>query len=284
MSSNEDALDATGPNATQIEFWNGAMAETWVRNQADLDRVLAPLTGPLLDRAAVRQGLRVLDVGCGTGTTSLALAARGAEVTGVDISAPMLAHARRRAADAGANATFVLADAAQHTFAGEHHLLFSRFGVMFFADPVAAFRQLRGALTEDGRLCFLCWRALLQNPWIALPLMAALAHLPPQATPDPRAPGGFAFADADYVRDILARAGFRDVAIEPLDAELTLGDTLESAFSLFVRIGPLSAALANQQSAVRAAAEAAARAALAPHATSRGVRLGGACWLVTANR
>jgi SAM-dependent methyltransferase len=284
MSSNEAKLDAQGPNATQIEFWNGDMAETWVQNQMDLDRVLTPLTGPLLDRAAVRAGTRVLDVGCGTGTTSLALTARGARVTGVDISAPMLAHGRRRAAAAGADITYILADASSHTFAADYELLFSRFGVMFFADPVVTFRQLRNALSASGRVCFLCWRALRENPWIAVPLGAAMAQLPPQPPADPRAPGGFAFADPDYLRGILAGAGFSDVGIEPLDAELTLGDSLDSAFALFARIGPLRALLANQPPAAREAAEAAARTALAPDVGPGGVRLGGACWLVTASR
>lgn len=277
-----ERIEASGPNATQIEFWNGEAAEAWVRHEADLDRLLAPLSERALERAAVRPGERVLDVGCGAGATSLALVARGARVTGIDISAPMLARARERASAAGADAGFVLADATHHRFDPEHDLLFSRFGVMFFADPIAAFRNLRGGLRDTGRACFLCWRALRENPWIGAPLGAVLAHLPSQPPADPRAPGGFAFADPDYLNGILNSAGFREVRIESLDAELTLGADLESAYTLFSRISPLRALLAEADTATRAAAESAARAALAAHAGDAGVRLGAACWVVSA--
>jgi SAM-dependent methyltransferase len=277
-----EQIEAHGPNAAQIEFWNGEAAEAWVRHEADLDRLLATLSERALERAAVRPGERVLDVGCGAGATTLALAARGARVTGIDISGPMLARARTRAEAVGADAAFVLADATQHRFDPEHDLLFSRFGVMFFADPIAAFRNLRGGLRDTGRACFLCWRALRENPWIGAPLGAVLAHLPSQPPADPRAPGGFAFADPAYVQEILTEAGFRDIGIEPLETELTLGADLDSAYTLFSRISPLRALLASADAATRAAAESAARAALAAHAGKAGVKLGAACWVVSA--
>ena len=279
-----ERIDASGPNSAQIEFWNGETADTWVSQQEQLDRLLQPLSDRALARAAVRAGERVLDVGCGAGATALGLAARGAQVTGIDISAPMLARARQRAAASSASVEFVLADAMQHPFDADYDLLFSRFGVMFFADPAAAFGRLRGALRNGGRTCFVCWRAMRENPWLAVPMSAALAHVPPLPPVDPRAPGGFAFADPDYLRGILDTAGFRDVRIETLDTDLTLGVDVEAAYALFNRIGPARPLLAQADDATRTAAAAAVRAALAAHAGPEGVRLGAACWLVTAER
>src|SRR5262249_32133419 len=153
-----------GPNAEQVRFWNDAGSRRWVRQQALLDAMLASLGRRALERAAARHGERVVDVGCGCGDTSLALArAVGVtgRVTGIDVSRPMLERAGERAREAGLGTVcFVEADAQTHPFAREHDLVFSRFGVMFFIDPVVAFRNLRGALGPGGRLAFVCWQAL----------------------------------------------------------------------------------------------------------------------------
>src|SRR5262249_6517301 len=148
---------------------------------------------------------RVLDVGCGTGQTSIELARRagpGGAVTGIDISAPMLARARARAADAGARTvTFLDADAQTHRFdPASLDVCFSRFGIMFFAAPDAAFANLRSALRPAGRLAFVCWQSMRDNPWMLVPLMAAAAHITLPPPPAPDAPGPFSFADADRVR------------------------------------------------------------------------------------
>ncbi|TDJ25619.1 MAG: class I SAM-dependent methyltransferase, partial [Gammaproteobacteria bacterium] len=149
-------IEASGPNEAQIEYWNSWMGERWVQNQEDLDQLLAPLSEAAINATALQEGERVLDVGCGCGTTSLVMADRGAITTGIDVSRPMLEHARTRA-EGRSNPEFVLADAALHEFNGDFDLLFSRFGVMFFVEPVAAFANLRSALRPGGRVCFLCW-------------------------------------------------------------------------------------------------------------------------------
>lgn len=269
-------------NGAQIDYWNGPAGQVWVEAQARLDRMMRPLTERLVAAATVSPGQRVLDVGCGCGETSLALATRGARVLGVDVSEPMLARARERAG-ALEEIVFAHADAATHPFEPEHDLLCSRFGVMFFADPVAAFGNLRGALRPGGRLLFLCWQAAKENPWMALAGRAVQPFLPPPETPlDPRAPGPFAFAEEAWVREILEGAGFRETAVEAVTPTLHLADDLEEALAFQQQVGPLARALAELDGPTRDEALAAAREALAPHVTDAGLRLGGACWLVSA--
>src|SRR5262249_9342980 len=170
-------MDATGPNAEQITYWNEKSGPKWVTEQARLDRMIAPFGAEARTALAPKAGEHIVDVGCGCGETSLQL---GRHVTasggvhGVDISQPMLARARQRAAAAGhAHVRFTPADAQTHAFPCEGaDAIFSRFGVMFFADPVAAFANLRQALRSDGRLAFVCWQPMPANPWMAVPLMA----------------------------------------------------------------------------------------------------------------
>ncbi|MDZ7824958.1 MAG: methyltransferase domain-containing protein [Gammaproteobacteria bacterium] len=270
-------------NREQIDYWNGEAGTTWVEAQARLDRMLAPISEAVLERADARAGEQVLDVGCGCGDTTLALAAAGARVRGIDISEPMLARARERARQAGVDSVrFEQIDAAFHGFEAEHQLLFSRFGVMFFADPAAAFANLRRALTDDGRLCFVCWQAPRENPWMAIAGRAVQPFLPEAEPPDPLAPGPFAFADPDRVRMLLVDAGFTGVDIDPLRPTLHLADTLDEAVEFQQQVGPLARALAELEGETREAAIAAAREALEPHLGPDGLRLGGACWVVTA--
>ncbi len=276
-------LEPQGANAEQIEFWNGEAAKSWIEYQDRLDVLLRPLSQTVVARAALVPGESVLDVGCGCGATSLEFAARGARVVGIDVSGPMLDQARGRASSAGANAQFILADAATHRFAAEFDVLFSRFGVMFFADPVVAFRNLRSALKPDGRVAFLCWQSVKVNPWMAVPMGAARPHLPEQPAPvDPRAPGPFAFADTDYVRAILVQAGYRGVEIESVEADLELGSDVDEALAFVGRVGPLSRPLAQVDADVRKRALLAVRDALAPLGRDGPIKLGARCWLVTA--
>jgi SAM-dependent methyltransferase len=274
------------PNAAQIEHWNGPAGQTWVKLQARLDAQLAPLSRVAMDRAAIRAGETILDVGCGTGHTTLELAervGRDGKVLGLDISAPMLGLARQRAASAGTMASFAQSDAQTHVFApSSFDLVFSRFGVMFFADPVAAFRNLRSALRKGGRLAFICWRQASENPWVAVPMAAAFRHIERPAAPAPGAPGEFAFADRERVQTILSGAGFGDIRIDPVDAKIG-GAALDVAVDTTLNMGPISAALREPgQEAKRETVRAAVREALEPFAGSDGVRLGAAVWLVQA--
>ena len=219
------SIASAGPNAQQIQYWNDT-GPRWVAQQNVIDDQIRQLGRLAMDRSTVQPGERVLDVGCGCGDTTVELAGRvapGGTVTGIDISAPMLERARERARTQGAAARFELADAQTHAFAPAIvDVIFSRFGVMFFTDPTAAFANLRRALTPGGRLAFVCWQALPDNPWMFVPLGAALQYLPTPPLPGPDAPGPFSFADPGRVRTILAGAGFRDVAFEDVREVLTL--------------------------------------------------------------
>jgi SAM-dependent methyltransferase len=279
-----DTLEAVGPNAAQIDYWNAAGGASWVAQQDTLDAELQTWGETAMAALAPTPGERLIDVGCGCGATTLMLAERvGANgaVLGADISAPMLELARRRAAAAGlAQATFALVDAQTHRFEPTDGV-YSRFGVMFFADPVAAFANLRAALTPRGRVTFVCWRAPEHNPWMMAP-MAAIAPLLPEAppAPPPGAPGPFAFADRDRVLGILKGAGFTKVEIEAHDLKTSWAD-LEASTRLTLRVGPVSAALRQHPQLADKIAEA-VRAALAPYATPEGVRMDSSSWVARA--
>jgi len=270
-------------NEDQIKFWNEKAGQNWTILQARMDANMAAIGDAVLAFAQAKPGIAVLDVGCGTGFTSLALARAGAKVTGVDISKPMLGLARERAAKAGLDISFVEADASIYSFAPEFDLIFSRFGVMFFDAPVAAFANMRTALKPGGRMAFICWRTPPENPWASAPLLAAKPFLPEQPPPDPLAPGPFAFADAKRVEDILSRGGFSDIRIEKLDTVMTLGDDLGLAASQMLQIGPLSRAVGDVDDATRAAIARAVHGALAKFVRPDGeIAPPAACWLVAA--
>ena len=272
-------------NQEQIEYWNGKAGATWVEANERLDRLLAPISDIALTFAGVRAGERAIDVGCGCGATSIALAEQGAQVWGVDVSEPMIGYARSRAQAAGVDVAFSVADASTADYTPDHNLVFSRFGVMFFADPAAAFANIRSALCIGGRLCFVCWQAPRQNPWMSIAGAAVQPFLPqPETPPDPRAPGPFAFADKGYLRSILQIAGFSGIRIEPISPTLHLADDVDEAMRFQAEVGPLARALAELEGEQRDVALAAAREALSAQMGPDGLRLGSACWLVTARR
>ncbi|MHB1846278.1 MAG: class I SAM-dependent methyltransferase [Deltaproteobacteria bacterium] len=275
-------------NQEQIDFWNGPRGASWVAEQGQRDRSLAPFGEAALRAARPAPGERVVDVGCGCGTTSLALAAavgpRGA-VLGVDVSGPMLARARETATGVP-QLRFEQADAASFAFDGTASLVFSRFGVMFFDDPRAAFENLRRALVPGGRLTFACWRGLAVNDWLSVPLAAVRSILPAAPQPAaPDAPGPLSLADPARLRAVLEGAGFEGLAMAAVDHAMPLGDgaSLESAAAEAVTLGPTARLLAGADDATRARATAAVAAALAAHAHGGAVRLAGSAWLVTAH-
>ncbi len=262
--------------AQQILSWNGEIGAYWVAQQERLDEVLAPIGKATLALAAPERGERAVDIGCGCGATALMLAeAVGAtgRVTGLDISAPMLARARERSAGVP-QLDWIETDAAEHPFAPQ--------SIMFFADPKAAFANLRQGLKPGGRLAFSCWRSLVENPWMNLPFQASLDHVPSPPRPNPEDLGPFAFADRDRVTGILTAAGFAPPDFVPLDVTIDLANAagLDAAVHQATSLGAARRLLEGQPEAVRAAAAAAIREALAPHLRGGSVVLPGAVWLV----
>lgn len=273
-----------GPNAEQARYWNDDTGRRWVAQQEALDAELAPYGERAIGVLAPQSSERVLDVGCGCGWTSLAIAARVPQgaVTGVDISAPMLARARERGAGLG-NLRFEQGDAQTHAFEpASFDAVFSRFGVMFFADPTAAFANLHRAVRPGGRLAFICWQAAPRNPWMSLPAMAAAQHVP-LPPPVPNAPGPFAFADRDRVVGILGAAGFADVALDAFEPEMTIAGDLDATADFLLQLGPLAAALREHQDLVPRVRDA-VKAATAPYHRDGALRMASATWIATARR
>ena len=277
---------SSSDNAAQIDYWNATAGQTWARFQEQLDRQIEPLGLEAMRALAPAPGERVLDVGCGCGQTSLELATRvtatGA-VFGADISVPMLAVARARVVPGGAATPDFRQVDAQTGELGEgvYDAVFSRFGVMFFGDPVAAFSNLRKALKPEGRMAFVCWRPFQENLWMRAPMEAAQPFLPPSPPMDPSAPGPFAFADADRVRSILADAGFSDVTLHAFNTSIG-GSSVEQTVDLAFRVGPLGAVLREKPELAPTVAGA-VRSALAPYETPAGVLMPAAVWIVQAH-
>jgi len=282
-----DAPVGHDQNANQIAYWNGAGGQRWAHRQPVQDILLQPIADILIDRAGIKAGERVLDVGCGSGSTTFSFAKSvgpSGHVVGIDISAPMLAVARE-VTPAGSPVEFVLADATIHPFVPESFdLLASRFGVMFFADPALSFANLRKALRRSGRLAFACWREARENPFFMVPLQAAYQHVPKMPQVGPEDPGPFAFASEARVKRILDAAGFSQVAMEPVDLALdvAIGGGLEAAVKSAVEIGPAARALTDQPPELVAAATHAIREAMRPLVKGQTVPLDAAIWIVTA--
>ncbi|WP_426398105.1 class I SAM-dependent methyltransferase [Ralstonia sp. R-29] len=281
----------TKQSAYQVGDWNGQSGERWVANQARLDAMVAVFGQAAIEAAALATGERVLDIGCGAGASSLALAARvgaGGQVLGVDISKPLIDRARALARP-DTPALFQVADASSAELPeGAFDILFSRFGVMFFDDPTAAFAHMRRALRPGGRVAFVCWRGAAENDWVRLPMGALKGILAPSALPDPKAPGPFSFGDRQRVARILTAAGFSDIAIAPFNAAVPFGEgetrdaAIDDAVKMTLEVGPLSRVLANQPDDIRARASAAVRAAFANLPGERSVMINGAAWIVMA--
>jgi SAM-dependent methyltransferase len=280
---------AVSPNAAQIEFWNSAASRAWADQYERMDRAVADLTKALLDMAAPQPGERVLDIGCGSGTTVLELAARvgpGGHVLGADISNQSVARARQRIADAGSrHAEVIVADVSCHAFApNTFDLVFSRFGVMFFSDPQAAFANVRRAMKAGGRLALAVFRATSEGLWPNGPLEGVRDLLPPIPTPGPGEPGPFSWADPTRVHRILEGAGFREVAVTPVDPVIRLASTGEAAEAAdFVMVlGLLTRVLPALSAAQRETVRAALEVFFQKYSRAQGVFMPAANWLVQA--
>ena len=274
-------------NADQVAYWNGAAGQRWTERQETQDALLAPVTDVLVAKAQVAPGEHVIDIGCGCGATTIELARRvgpTGHVLGVDISVPMLGRARERV-PSDLRLDFVLADVTVHAFEPERaDLLFSRFGVMFFAEPARSFGNMRRALKPGARLAFACWREPRANPWMMLPLQEAYRHVPRMPEMGPDDPGPFAFASKDRVHGILSKAGFSSIVLEPIDLalDIAVGGGLEAAVEGALHMGPASRALEGQPPDLQEAAARSIRAALAPLHKNGSVLLPAAIWIVTA--
>jgi SAM-dependent methyltransferase len=276
-------------NAEQIRHWNEVAGPLWVEHQDVLDRMIGSFGRRLIDDARLTPGESVLDVGCGTGQTTVEIARRvgpRGRVLGVDVSRPMLEAARRRAAAQNDAATIELreGDAERMTLElAAFDVVTSRFGVMFFADPKAAFTNLRRAIKPTGRLAFLCWQGLARNTWVAGPVQALAQVLPMPAPPPPDAPGPFSFADVARVKGILERAGFRDVAFEDIEDTLQVGDgSVESTVEFLLQIGPCATLLRDAPREAVATARSTLVSYFQGVAREGTVRQRGAAWLVSA--
>ncbi len=274
-------------NPEMVDYWNGRPADVWVAEAERFDTMLAPFGRRLLTSVDLEPGERVLDIGCGNGAISLEAARAvgpAGRVTGLDLSAPMLGVARRRAEDRGIDVDFVQCDAQTASFDHSFDAVVSRFGVMFFDDPELAFANLARAARPGGRLCFVCWQEMFSNEWIAVPAMAMVAHVGVPQLPEPGAPGPFALADAQRTRNLLESAGWSEVSVEACKDGMRIGRDPEDvvAFMLSDEMGRRLVE-GKDPEAVQAGTEATLE-ALSPYATPEGVVLGSAYWLVNARK
>jgi SAM-dependent methyltransferase len=278
-------MNETGP----ADEWNGDEAKHWVTEADRYDGQLAPFGDLLFDRLQLAADEVVLDVGCGCGATTISAARLSGAAVGIDLSVSMLTVGRQRAHVAGvSNIDFVADDAARHQFAAEgFDAIVSRFGVMFFADPVLAFTNLRHALRVGGRLVFVCWQGLEANPWLLVPGVAAAAHVPLPAIGGSGGPGMFSLADRDQLVSVVSGAGFADIEVESVSPMITLGGggTLDETLEFLLGTGIASVLLGGAQPDAKQRAVDAVSASLAEiYEPGRGVALGTGAWLVSASR
>lgn len=268
-------------NAKQREYWNGDVAKNWVARLTHFERSLTGLTDALLSFAAPKPGMAVLDIGCGAGTTTDAVAklVSPGKAVGLDISEPLIEAAREVN---GERAEYILADASDYAFSPEYDLVISRLGVMFFADPVKSFANIRTSLRRGGKLAFICWRPQSEISYLSEPYQA-VRDLFPENVPTPdNAPGPFGLADGERTRSILEQAGFKHVRVEPAAPLSLLGNTLEEAVEQVMNMGPLARVLREADEATKAQVRIRIAPVLAKHQTASGIEPPAACWLVGA--
>jgi len=259
----------------QRKLWNGHAGHAWVEAQQLLDQVFQPFEDMLV--AAAEGARSVLDVGCGTGSTTLAIAKRTRSL-GIDISEPMIATARARA---DSRARFILGDAQTYRFEpASFDRIVSRFGVMFFEDSVTAFANMRRAATNDAKLRCLVWRSPAENPFMTTAERAAAPLLPNLPARRLGAPGQFAFADAGLVRGVLERSGWSEIAIEPIDVACSLPET--DLVVYLTLLGPVGLMLRDADEQTRARVISVVRPAFDRYVEGDEVRFTAACWMISA--
>jgi SAM-dependent methyltransferase len=271
-------------NSDQATLWNGLSGSAWVELRESLDRILKPFEDLLVEAVSAGPRARVLDVGCGAGSTTLAVArligAKGCAI-GIDISDPMIAAARDRAEREGAPASFICADAQSYAFEpASFDMIISRFGVMFFDDPVRGFANLRRAAVDNAGLRFVAWRSLEENPFMTTAERVAAPLLPNLPTREPDAPGQFAFANRGRVHTILEQSGWAEVEIRPIDIKCRMPE--QDLIPYLMRLGPVGRILQEADGQTRAQVLGTVRTAFDPYVHGAEVRFVAACWLVGA--
>lgn len=274
----------SGANAEMAKYWGEEAGPTWVRDEVVFDLMLTPFNDALIDALEPQPSEHILDVGCGFASTTLAIAERGARVHGVDISPAMIHRATERVAEAGADATFAVGDAQEDDLGGPYDAVTSRFGVMFFADPVRAFHNFLTAVRPGGRLAFVCWQTLDRNPWMsaASEVLRGLLDDPPP--PGPANVGPFAFGDSVFVQSMLADAGWADVALAPFEAAVRMGGNggVAGAVNQVLGSSGAKALLAAGDSELRDRAAAILTSEFDSLSVNGVVSFDAATWLVTA--
>ncbi|MFF7768670.1 class I SAM-dependent methyltransferase [Streptomyces massasporeus] len=265
----------------QAARWNGPAGHAWVDLQGVLNEMFGPIEKLLVDAVSAEHAASVLDVGCGTGSITRAVARRTGHCVGVDISGPMIEEARARAEQEGVPASFVQADAQEYAFEpAAFDAVVSRFGVMFFSDPVRAFANLRSTVKDGAGLRCVVWRGPEENPFMTTAERAAAPFLPELPARRPDQPGQFAFADPERVHHILTESGWAGVGIEPVDVVCTLPE--KELVTYFTRLGPLGTVLPDADERTRAEIVEVVRPAFDPFVQGAEVRYTAACWMVSA--
>lgn len=271
-------------NPEQSQLWNGPGARSWIAAQVVLDQAFLGFETLLADTVAEAGARSVLDIGCGTGATTRALARRlepDGRALGADISAPMIARATELAAEEGSRAKFLTADAQTHVFEPEaFDMIVSRFGVMFFSDPVAAFANLHLATRPGGLLTMLSWRSITENPFMTAAEQAAQPFLPDLPKRAPNGPGQFAFADQHHVHGILEESGWKGAASEAIDMTCTFpASALDTYLGM---MGPVGQMLAKAEDTLRQRVMNAIRQAFESYIVGPDIQFVAACWVTRA--
>ena len=272
-----------------IEFWNGDGGRKWVNYKDRMDITLSPFGQKAIESARILDGERVLDLGCGCGNTTFEIANRvGADgyVQGMDVSRPILAEAKARILTGKErNISFEFSDAQKHVFnSDEFDVIYSRFGVMFFDDPISAFNNIRQSLVAGGRLAFVCWQPIKMNQWVSLPFDVVSKHIPLPPDDDPEQPGAFSLGNKDRLMRVLSEAGYSDISIEPFHSSFNLGADLYQAIEFITDMGPASYVINEEEHSRELIASIVndLNKELIPYINGNGVSLDAATWIVTA--
>ena len=280
-------MEPTDVNVDQRKFWNESKGKSWVELQPNIDELFKPISEKVISTLDARSGERILDIGCGTGGMGFILSERVGQsglVCGYDISQTMLEFAEKRRKERKIeNIKYVEADLQTHKFNSDtFDALFSRFGVMFFENPVEAFNNLRGTVKKNGRIVFVCWAERLENDWIDLPTAVASRFLELPPTQPEKSPGPFAFEDKNYVKGILEESGWTNVKFENFTCSHSSGTTLEEAAKFLGKMGPMSGPVEKADPVTRDKFFSALGEELEKFKTDQGVMMNFSTWIVSA--